>query len=166
MTLKDLLLGGSGGLFALLTILQISPIKINPWSALARSIGRALNKDVLDRLTTVEVEQKEIKSELAAQKALSDKREELKNISTATNEVIHAAQQTVLELQQTTVEGMKKAHEDGKLTKDEITELGKLLIDGAMAKMSDTSKNLLNAAGVDISAIIRGAGEALIARMK
>ena len=46
------------------------------------------------------------------------------------------------------------------------TELGKLLIDGAMAKMSDTSKNLLNAAGVDISAIIRGAGEALIARMK
>ena len=92
------------------------------------------------------------------------KREELKNIST--NEVIHAAQQTVLELQQTTVEGMKKAHEDGKLTKDEITELGKLLIDGAMAKMSDTSKNLLNAAGVDISAIIRGAGEALIARMK
>ena len=27
MTLKDLLLGGSGGLFALLTILQISPIK-------------------------------------------------------------------------------------------------------------------------------------------
>lgn len=56
------------------------------------------------------------------------KREELKNISTATNEVIHAAQQTVLELQQTTVEGMKKAHEDGKLTKDEITELGKLLL--------------------------------------
>lgn len=75
MTLKDLLLGGSGGLFALLTILQISPIKINPWSALARSIGRALNKDVLDRLTTLKVEQKEIKSELAAQKALSDKRE-------------------------------------------------------------------------------------------
>ena len=97
---------------------------------------------------------------------LSTKLEELKNISTATNEVIHAAQQTVLELQQTTVEGMKKAHTDGKLTKDEITELGKLLIDGAMAKMSDTSKNLLNAAGVDISAIIRGAGEALIARMK
>lgn len=95
-----------------------------------------------------------------------DKRSRTTIFSTATNEVIHAAQQTVLELQQTTVEGMKKAHADGKLTKDEITELGKLLIDGAMAKMSDTSKNLLNAAGVDISAIIRGAGEALIARMK
>ena len=54
------------------------------------------------------------------------KREELENISTATNEVIHAAQQTVLELQQTTVEGMKKAHEDGKLTKDE-TEASTIL---------------------------------------
>ena len=52
------------------------------------------------------------------------KREELKNISTATNEVIHAAQQTVLELQQTTVEGMKKAHEDGKLTGMEREMLG------------------------------------------
>ena len=50
MTLKDLLLGGSGGLFALLTILQISPIKINPWTALARAIGRAINKDVLTKL--------------------------------------------------------------------------------------------------------------------
>ena len=94
------------------------------------------------------------------------KREELKNISAATDEATKAAEKTVLELQQTTVEGLKKASADGKLTKDEITELGKLLIDGAMAKMTDTSKNLLNAAGVDISAIIRGAGEALIARMK
>jgi hypothetical protein len=94
------------------------------------------------------------------------KREELKNITVATNEVIKAAQTTVLELQQTTVDGMKAANADGKLTKDEIAELGKLLIDGAMAKMSDTTKNLLNSAGVDISAIITGAGEALIARMK
>lgn len=94
------------------------------------------------------------------------KREELKNITAATNEVIKAAQTTVLELQQTTVNGMKAANADGKLTKDEIAELGKLLVDGAMAKMSDTTKNLLNSAGVDISAIITGAGEALIARMK
>nr|DAH43312.1 MAG TPA: hypothetical protein [Caudoviricetes sp.] len=75
MELKEILMGGGGGLFALLTILQISPIKINPWSALARSIGRALNKDVLERLATLEGEQKEIKSELVAQKALSDRRE-------------------------------------------------------------------------------------------
>lgn len=94
------------------------------------------------------------------------KREELKNISAATEEATKAARTTVLELQQTTVDGLKKASADGKLTQDEITELGKLLVDGAMAKMSDATKNLLNSAGVDITAIIRGAGEALINRMK
>lgn len=94
------------------------------------------------------------------------KREELKNISAATEEATKAAQTTVLELQQTTVDGLKEASADGKLTQDEITELGKLLVDGAMAKMSDATKNLLNSTGVDITAIIRGAGEALINRMK
>lgn len=94
------------------------------------------------------------------------KNKELTNIATATDEVIRAAQTTVLELQQTTAEGWKQANADGKLTKEEITELGKLLLEGTMAKMSDTSKNLLNAAGVDISAIITGVGEALIAQIK
>lgn len=75
MTLKEILLGGSGGLLVLLTLIQISPIKIDPWSAIARAIGRALNKDVLDRLETLEDEQREIKAEVSAQKELSDKRE-------------------------------------------------------------------------------------------
>ena len=51
------------------------------------------------------------------------KREELKNISAATEEATKAAEKTVLELQQTTVEGLKKASADGKLSKDEINEL-------------------------------------------
>ena len=42
----------------------------------------------------------------------------------------------------------------------------KMLIDGSMEKMSDAAKNVLNSAGVDITAIIKGAGEALIASMK
>lgn len=31
---------------ALSTIIQVSPIKINPWSWLARTIGRAINKEL------------------------------------------------------------------------------------------------------------------------
>ena len=50
MTLKEILLGGSGGLVVLLTLLQIAPIKVNPWSAIARAIGRAINADILDEL--------------------------------------------------------------------------------------------------------------------
>ncbi|MBR2890372.1 MAG: hypothetical protein IKC09_08875 [Oscillospiraceae bacterium] len=75
MTLQELLLGGGGGLLVLLTLIQISPIKINPWSMIARCLGRAINKDVLDKLQAVEDEQKNIKSEMAKQKAEADKRE-------------------------------------------------------------------------------------------
>ena len=82
------------------------------------------------------------------------KRTELKNISTATGEVVSAAQQTVLELQQTVVDQLKAASADGKLSKAEISDLGKLLLAGTKEKMSDTTINLLNAAGVDVDALI------------
>ena len=94
------------------------------------------------------------------------KRNELANINAATNEAIGAAQLTVLELQQTVVDGWKAASADGKLSKDEITQLGTMLIDKTMEKMSDSAKNLLTAAGVDITAIIKGAGEAMVQNMK
>lgn len=45
--IKGLFTVGSGTLVALLTIVQIAPIKINPWSKLAQIIGRALNAEVL-----------------------------------------------------------------------------------------------------------------------
>lgn len=35
MTLKEILFGGGSALFVLLTLLQLAPIKINPWSAIA-----------------------------------------------------------------------------------------------------------------------------------
>lgn len=47
MSLKEIFLGGGGLLVVLLTLVEFAPIKINPWSALARAIGRAVNADVL-----------------------------------------------------------------------------------------------------------------------
>lgn len=94
------------------------------------------------------------------------KQSELKNIAAATDAAVDAAQTTVLELQQTTVDKLKEASADRKLTKDEIDDLGRLLVDGALAKMSDAAKGVLNAAGVDLTAIIKGAGEAMIAKAK
>lgn len=94
------------------------------------------------------------------------KREELKNISVATAEATKAAQTTVLQLQQTTVEHLKAASADGKLTKDEIDSLGKALLEGTIAKMSAPAVKLLNAAGVDLSELIKGVGDAMIAGMK
>ena len=94
------------------------------------------------------------------------KKTELTNINAATNEVVSAAQLTVLELQQTVVDGWKAASADGKLSQEEIAELGKMLIEKTMEKMSDSAKSLLTSAGVDITAIITGAGEAMIQNMK
>lgn len=94
------------------------------------------------------------------------KKAELTNISIATNEVINAAQLTVLELQQTVVDKWKAASADGKLTEDEVKELGVMLIQKTMEKMSASANNLLTSAGVDIAAIIKGAGEAMIQSMK
>lgn len=93
------------------------------------------------------------------------KRVELTNINKAKDELILAAQQTVMELQQTVVEGMKAAAKDGKLTEDEITELSIMLLNKTKQKMSLPAIQLLEAAAVDVNAMIRGAGEALIAEL-
>ena len=94
------------------------------------------------------------------------KRQELASIAAATYEATDAAQRTVLELQQTVVEAMKAAHEDGKLSEAEINELGVLLLEKSLAQMSQPAKDLLIASGKDISAIIEAAGEAMILAMK
>ena len=92
--------------------------------------------------------------------------QKLSTISTAMGELTNAAEQTVLELQQTVVGGLKEASADGKLTQEEIAELGSLLLNGTLTKMSDSAMNVLEAANVDINAISTGAGEALIAKIK
>ena len=93
------------------------------------------------------------------------KRVELTNILRAKDELISAAQQTVLELQQTLVDEMKERAADGKLTEDEINELSIMLLKKTKEKMSLPDIQLLEAAAVDVNALIRGAGEALINRM-
>lgn len=87
------------------------------------------------------------------------KNKHIQSINAAQQEVIAMAQVTVGELKQTVVEGLKAGHEDGKLTKEEIKGLGFDLITLTMAKLSEPTTNLLEAAGVDVTELIRGAGE-------
>lgn len=51
LTLDELLLGGGLGLVGLLTLIQIAPVKIDPWSAIAKALGRAVNGEVLKEVT-------------------------------------------------------------------------------------------------------------------
>lgn len=54
MTLQEIILGGGGGLALLLTLIQIAPVKVNPWSSLARALGKAFNGEVISRLDGLE----------------------------------------------------------------------------------------------------------------
>lgn len=94
------------------------------------------------------------------------KRNELANIAAATEEATQTAQRVVLELQQTVVGKLKDASEDGKLTDAEIEHLGALLLEKALAQMSQPAKKILQAAGTDICGIIQSAGEAMILALK
>ena len=47
---KQIVISGGGLLLALMTIIQIAPIKINPWSWIAQKIGKAINGEVLAKV--------------------------------------------------------------------------------------------------------------------
>jgi hypothetical protein len=93
------------------------------------------------------------------------KRMELQNIKAATDSVIAATQETVHELQQTTVEKLKAAHEDGKLTQEEINGLGYALLDITESKLADSVKGLLLAAKIDLETLIKSTAESYIDKM-
>lgn len=74
MSIYELLLTGGGGLFLLLTLVQISPIKINPWSAIAKALGRAFNSEVIGMLNEVKAAQKSNTDRLNEHIRLDDER--------------------------------------------------------------------------------------------
>lgn len=67
MDLKEILMGGGGALAVLFTLVQIAPVKINPWSAIAKAVGRAINADVTEELA-------EIKTKLDNHVTMDDRR--------------------------------------------------------------------------------------------
>lgn len=72
MTLDDLFVGGGVGVVAVLSLLEIAPIKVNPWSAIARGLGRAFNAEVLADLKAVQKAQLDTRSALDKHQAADD----------------------------------------------------------------------------------------------
>lgn len=50
MSLNEIITSGGGVLLIVLTLIQIAPIKVNPWTKIGKAIGRALNTEVMDKL--------------------------------------------------------------------------------------------------------------------
>ncbi len=74
MSLQEIIAGGGLSLFALMTIIQIVPVKVNPWSAIAKAFGRAINTDVLKELAEMKETQKETREKLEAHVKMDDER--------------------------------------------------------------------------------------------
>ena len=75
MTIAEILTHSGAALLILCTLIQIAPIRINPWSALAKGIGRAFNADVLKSLDEVKAEQKKSQQRLADHIKVDDRRD-------------------------------------------------------------------------------------------
>ena len=50
MNIQEILIDGGISLLVLMTLIQIAPIKVNPWSWLAKAIGRAINAEVIAKM--------------------------------------------------------------------------------------------------------------------
>lgn len=75
MPLEEIILWSGGGLFLLLSLIQITPIKVNPWSAIAKCIGRAINGEVLAELEEVRKAQADASNRLDKHINKDDERE-------------------------------------------------------------------------------------------
>jgi len=71
MTLQEILTAGGGALAVLLTVVQLAPIKVNPWSAIAKAIGRALTADVLEKVGKLEAGLTSVQRSIAEEKAVT-----------------------------------------------------------------------------------------------
>lgn len=54
MTIQEIVSYSGGGLFLLLALIQISPIKLDPLSWILRNLGRCINKDMSDKIDLLE----------------------------------------------------------------------------------------------------------------
>lgn len=89
----------------------------------------------------------------------------LANLNIAIGQVIDAAQQTVGELQQTVVGGLKAVASDGKLTDAQIADLKRQLLRRTSEKLTAPVVQMLEAAKLDVNALIQGAAEDMINSM-
>ena len=74
MSIQEILAGGGGVLLVLMTIVQIAPVKINPWSSIAKALGRAINGEVMGKLEEMGQVQQDTQRRLDAHIKVDDER--------------------------------------------------------------------------------------------
>ncbi len=81
MSIQEIMVSGGGFLLIMMTLVQIAPIKVNPWSAIGkmlkgigRAMGKVLNGDVIEKLDKMESIQSETRERLDAHIRVDDER--------------------------------------------------------------------------------------------
>lgn len=69
MTVGEIVKWVIGALIALSAIIQISPIKLNPWSWIAKKIGRAVNGEMIEKVSKLEKDFSEMRDSLSERDA-------------------------------------------------------------------------------------------------
>lgn len=71
MSIREIIIAGGGGLLGLLTLIQLAPVKINPWTAIGKlfrkmweGLGKMFNAAVLAELSEVKAAQEQTKKRL------------------------------------------------------------------------------------------------------
>lgn len=69
VTIGQLVSWGAAGTAVLTGVLEVAPIKIKPWSWLAKKIGRAINGEVIDKVDKLEKDIQEMRADEQEQRA-------------------------------------------------------------------------------------------------
>ena len=75
LTLGELLGWGSAILVAMSGVIEVSKIKLNPWSWLARHVGRAINGEVLDKMDSMNERVDKLSSKVDQSEARQNERD-------------------------------------------------------------------------------------------
>lgn len=78
MDLQDIVnyfLSGSGVLVILSGLIEIAPIKVNPWSAIVKKLGKEFNEDINNQLTGLQKQIAQQSEALKEARKISDRRE-------------------------------------------------------------------------------------------
>lgn len=103
MSIYEMVAGGGGAALVFLTLIQLAPIKANPWSAIAAAIGRAINGEVISKVD-------QLGNELQSLRSISDERE------------AKAARVRILRFGDEIYQGILHSREHFDQTLDDITE--------------------------------------------
>lgn len=68
MTVSEIVMGGGIGLVLILSLIKIKPLEISPWKALGKSIGRAINGEVLEKVASMQDDVTHLKNEIGTVK--------------------------------------------------------------------------------------------------